>query len=344
MRVLLLAHSDLIPPNDIKSKDVDWDNDPWVTEYDVLSALRKLKHEVEVLGVSEDLRKIRNAVDNFKPQVVFNLLEEFAGEAIFDQNVVSYLELLGMSYTGCNPRGLVLSRDKALTKKILTYHRIPTPKFAVFPRNQKRRRPKRLEFPLIVKCLNEEASRGISQASLVTSDEKLAERVDYIHTNLSTDAIAEQFIEGREFFVGVYGNFRLTTLPVWELNFNNADNPERMFYSESAKFNAAYRKRHGITTRAAALDSATTRRMQELCKRTYRALNFNGYARMDLRLDANNNIYVIEANPNPDLDHNDEFADSAAKAGIKYPELITRILKLAQQWTPTKPLPQQIVK
>jgi D-alanine-D-alanine ligase len=344
MRVLLLAHTDLIPPPDIKAKDIDWDNDSWVTEYDVISTLRKLKHEVEVLGVIEDLRKIREAVDRFKPHVVFNLLEEFAGEAIFDQNVVSYLELLQLSYTGCNPRGLVLARDKALTKKILTYHRIPTPKFAVFPRNQKRRRPKHLGFPLIVKCLNEEASRGISNASLVNSDSKLSERVEYINKTIGCDAIAEQFVEGREYFVGIYGNFRLTMLPIWELNFDRSDNPEKMFYSESAKFNAAYRKRHGITTRPAKLDEATIKRVYEICKRTYRALNFNGYGRIDLRITSGGKIFVLEANPNPDLDHNDEFALSATHAGIKYPELIKRIIKLAQQWRPTKSLPQQIVE
>ena len=158
---------------------------------------------------------------SWKPHVVFNLLEQFHGEAVYDQNVASYLELLRVPYTGCNPRGLMLARGKDLSKKLLIYHRIPVPAFAVFPMRRKVRRPPRLGLPLIVKSLNEDASYGISQASVVDSDEKLAERVTFIHERIGTAAIAEQYIEGRELYVGVLGNERLRVLPIWELEFGS---------------------------------------------------------------------------------------------------------------------------
>ncbi len=152
---------------------------------------------------------------------MFNLLEQFHGETIYDQNVASYLELMRVPYTGCNPRGLMLARGKDLSKKLVHYHRIPVPAFAVFPMRRKVKRPTRLALPLIVKSLSEDGSRGISQASVVDTDEKLAERVAFIHEQIGTAAIAEQYIEGRELYVGVLGNDRLRVLPVWELKFGN---------------------------------------------------------------------------------------------------------------------------
>src|SRR5262249_26080236 len=160
-------------------------------------------------GVGGDLTPVRSAIEEFKPQIAFNLLEAFADVATFDQNVVAYLELLKVPYTGCNPRGLVLARDKALTKKVLSYHRIPVADFAVFRRGHRARRPRRLKFPLIVKSLTLDASIGISQASVVEDDAKLEERVRFIHESLETDALVERYIEGRELYVGILGNQQL---------------------------------------------------------------------------------------------------------------------------------------
>src|SRR5204863_9070935 len=136
-------------------------------EYDVIETLKEMGHEVRIRGVHDDLSGIRPTVASFNPHIVFNLLEAFAGVATFDQNVVSYLELLHLPYTGCNPRGLILARDKALSKKLLAYHRIPVPEFTVVRRGRKPLLSKRLHFPLIVKSLFFEASAGISQASIV---------------------------------------------------------------------------------------------------------------------------------------------------------------------------------
>ncbi len=334
MKIILLVHSDLIPPDEVNEKSCDWNKTPWVTEYEVKKNLMASGHKVEVLGIHEDLKALRVAVKRYAPKIVFNLLEEFKGEAIFDQNVVSYMELLGVPYTGSNPKGLIISRDKALSKKILSYHKIPTPKFQVFPRNNPLARLKLKEFPLIVKCLNEEASLGISQASLVQSEEKLRERVAFIHEKFRTDAIVEQFIEGQEYFVGVIGNYRLQTFPAWELRFNKVDHPEKQFYSTHAKFDQKYRYRKGISTGKAQISDDMQKNLRKLAKRAYRALGISGYARMDMRVDGAGKAYLIEANPNPDISEHDDFAESAKAVGISYPKLLNRILRLGRQWSP----------
>src|SRR5262245_9946090 len=220
LRVLVLLHPELVPPDSLKGFSEDEIN-TWKTEYDVVSTLRASGHDVKPLGVQNELKPIRDEVESFKPHVVFNLLEQFHDEAVYDHNVVSYLELLRVPYTGCNPRGLILARGKDLSKTLVHYHRVPTPAFAVFPKRRKVKRPARLPLPLIVKSVNEDASMGIAQASVVDSDEKLAERVAFIHERIGTAAIAEQYIEGRELYVGVLGNERLRVLPIWELNFGS---------------------------------------------------------------------------------------------------------------------------
>src|SRR3990172_606116 len=210
-------HDYLVPRDDVSG--VDLSSVEWKTEYDVRSTLQELGHDVRVLGVKDDLGGIRQTANEFKPHIAFNLLEAFHEVGAFDQNVVSYLELLRLPYTGCNPRGLILSRDKALSKKLLAYHRIPVPDFVVFRRGRAVRRPKRLQFPLIVKSLTQEASIGISQASVVADEDKMRERVRFIHESIATDAIAERYVEGRELYVGVLGIERLQGFPGGGLHF-----------------------------------------------------------------------------------------------------------------------------
>ncbi len=188
LRVLVLLHPDLMPPESSKGYS-EQDINTWKTEYDVVSTLRAAGHEVRPLGVHDELKPIRDEIEGWKPDVVFSLLEQFRGEVIYDHNVASYLELTRIPYTGCNPRGLMLARGKDLSKTLVHYHRIPVPAFAVFPVRRKVRRPARLALPLIVKSLSEDASYGISQASVVDSDDKLAERVAFIHERIGTAAI-----------------------------------------------------------------------------------------------------------------------------------------------------------
>src|SRR5688572_14048084 len=193
LRILVLMHEDLVPPDPLNGQDVT--GAEWKTEYDVVSTLRKLGHDVKPLGIKSDLGVLRSAIEDWKPHIAFNLLEEFDGVAVYDQNVVSYLELLHVPYTGCNPRGLMLARDKSLARKLLAYHRIPSPDFAVVGIDRKPVLPRRLSYPLIVKSLTYEASAGISQASVVENEEQLAKRVKFIHETLFTPAIVEQYIE-----------------------------------------------------------------------------------------------------------------------------------------------------
>jgi D-alanine-D-alanine ligase len=334
LRVLALMHRELVPPPEATPDDSL--HADWKMEFDVISFLRAAGHEVYPLGLEDDLRAIRAAMDEWKPHIAFNLLEHFHGVSTFDQNVVSYLELLRLPYTGCNPRGLLLARDKALSKKLMAYHRIPVPEFAVYPLGRRVRRTKRLQFPLIVKSLTHEASTGISQASVVDDDDKLAERVRFIHESYGADAIVERYIDGREIYVGVIGNQRLQVLPVWELLFTKMPDESWRIATDRVKWSSSYQQRHGIKTDRAELPEEQAARIQHLCKRVYRTLSLSGYARIDMRLDASGRIYVLEANPNPQLAYGEDFAESAERAGIGYEALLLRIIAVGLQWRPER--------
>jgi D-alanine-D-alanine ligase len=334
LRVLALVHKHLVPPADTTGVDVI--NAEWKMEFDVTSTLEELGHEVKVAGIHDDLGAIRAAVEEFHPDILFNLLEAFADITTFDQNVVSYLELLRLPYTGCNPRGLTLARDKSLSKKLLAYHRIPVPEFTVVRRGRKPVLSKRLCFPLIVKSLVYEASTGISQASVVENEGQLQRRVQFVHENLGTAAIVEQFVDGRELYVGVLGNERLRVFPVWEMFFTQMPDNAWRIATERVKWSTKYQQRHGIQTDEAKLPDGIPERIRHVAKRVYRALDLSGYARIDLRLDSAGQVYVIEANPNPQLAYGEDFAESAERAGVSYEQLLERIMSLGLQWQPER--------
>jgi D-alanine-D-alanine ligase len=328
LRVLVLLHPDLMPPDSAEGYSEVQIN-VWKTEYDIITTLRAAGHEVRPLGVQDELKPIRDEMEGWKPHVVFTLLEQFHGEVMYDQNVASYLELMRIPYTGCNPRGLMLARGKDLSKTLVHYHRVPTPAFAVFPMRRKVRRPARLALPLIVKSLSEDASHGISQASVVDTDEKLVERVAFIHERIGTAAIAEQYIEGRELYVGVFGNDRLRVLPVWELTFGNMAEDAWRIATEKVKHDPNYQERRGILHGPAKdLAPELSARIQRTAKRIYRTLELDGYARIDFRLSADGVLYFLEANPNPEIAESQEFATAALHDGITYPDLLQRILAL----------------
>ena len=336
LRILVLMHEDLVPPDapltgqDVASAD-------WKTEYDVVTTLRTLGHDVKPLGVKSDLGVLRSAIEDWKPHIAFNLLEEFDGVAVYDQNVVSYLELLHVPYTGCNPRGLMLARDKVLSKKLFSFHRIPFPDFMVVPQGRRDKRPKWLPFPLIVKSVTEEASRGISQASIVQDDDKLKERVEFIHTHVGTGALVERYIEGREFYVGVMGNGHVHVLPVWELMMDRLPEDARRIATERVKWNRTYQAKYGIRSEEARnLPDGKAEKIQHLAKRVYRALGLSGYARIDVRMDAAGGVYVLEANPNPQIAHDEDFSDSAEKDGYPYTDLLQELLNIGLRWQPAK--------
>lgn len=333
LRVIVLVREDLVPPDSLdgfSEKEVELIK----TEYDVVSALRGMGHEVWPVGISGELRVIRHAIEDHRPHIAFNLLEEFDGYPLFDQHVVSYLELSKQKYTGCNPRGLTLTHDKALTNKILSYHRINVPRFAVFPVNRKVRRPSRLTFPLFVKSVSDDGSVGISQASIVKDDQKLVERVDFIHRQTGSPAIAEQFIEGREIYVAIMGNQRLITYPPWELLMKDLPEGSQNIATDKAKWDPAYQKRVGLVTRVARLTPELERNFGRLSKRIYRTLYLSGYARLDYRLTEDGRIYLLEANPNAQIARGEDFADSAAHAGVKYEAVLQKIISLGMSYEP----------
>jgi D-alanine-D-alanine ligase len=329
-RVLVLLDPDLMPPQSSRGYSAE-DKYKWKTEYDVIGELRASGHEVRPLGVQNELKPIRDEIESWKPDIVFNLLEEFHGMTAYDQNVASYLELLRVPYTGCGPRGMMLARGKDLSKKILTYHRVPVPAFAVFPVGRKVVRPKRMVFPLIVKSVSEDASLGIAQASIVHSDEELVKRVAFIHDYVG-GAIAEQYVNGRELYVGILGNDRRQTLPVWELEFTNLAPGANPIATERVKHDPKYQERRGILQGPAEnLSPEMSKRLQNLAKRISRTLELDGYARIDFRLTEDGIPYFLEANPNPEIAKTEEFAEAAAYAGLTYRKLLNRILLLGIQ-------------
>ena len=328
LRILVLMHESLVPPDKLEGYTEQQVNE-WRTEYDVMTVLRKAGHEVRALGLYDNLADLRNAITEWKPDIAFNLLQEFQGIVTYDQHIVAYLELMRQPYSGCNPRGMMISRDKVLSKQILSYHRIPTPHFAIYRRGKPYHLSRKLQFPLFVKSATEDASLGIAQASIVEDRAHLKERIEFIHESTKTDALVEEFIDGRELYIGVCGNHRVTTFPVWEMDFGTLSGVMSGIATRKVKWDLKYQKKHGIrTARATALDAAAEERLRRLSRRIYRALHLSGYARMDFRMRPDGSAYVLEANCNPNLAGGEDFAQSALAAGISYEALLHRIIRL----------------
>lgn len=331
-RILALMHESLVPPASLKGLS-DKEIDEFRAEYDVTAALEKAGHEVKALGLGDNLTELRSIITDWKPDVAFNLLEEFQGIVTYDQYVVAFLELMKLPYTGCNPRGMMISRDKALSKQILSYHRIPTPGFAVIRKGQRYRLPRKLKFPLFVKSVTDDASLGISQASVVPDAEKLKERIEFIHEQTNSDALIEEYIEGRELYVGVLGNDRLRTLPVWEMDFGTLPDVMAGIATRKVKWDRRYQTKHGIRTGAAQnLPEGCAAYLDKLSKRIFRALYLSGYARMDFRMRPDGSVFVLEANCNPNISREEDFAESALAAGMEYPALLEQIIRVGNNY------------
>jgi D-alanine-D-alanine ligase len=328
-KLKILALFDAIAPTTL-DQDLSGElkTDDWKTESNVLAALTELGHTVEYLAIFDNLDLLRQKLESFAPDLIFNLADQFKNNRSFDQNIASFLEMHGVPFTGCGSTGLTLCKQKGISKKILGYHRIRVPQFNVIPRGRRFSRPKRLRFPILVKPLKEEASLGISQASFAETDEQFRERVQFIHEKYDCDVIAEEYISGRELYVSVLGNHRLDVFPIRELVFREVPPDEPKIATYRAKWDEEYRKRWGLQNQfAEGLDPACEREIVRTCKRIYRLLTIDGYARVDLRVTPNHEIYFIEANPNPILAADEDFAQSALKAGLGYPQLIEQIIR-----------------
>lgn len=303
----------------------------WEPEKHIFNALKKLGHELSLLALHNDTDLLLEEIKEFKPEVVFNLMEEYDGDSSMVANVMGLLEMLKVPYTGSPPLGLRLAKDKALAKVIMEQYELPTPAYQLLERGKIPKRRPGLEFPLVIKPRYDDASYSIAQASVVEDDASFEERVKYVHEKAQQDALAEQFISGRELYVSVLGTQRLRVYPFREVKFGKLEESDsHPIASYAVKWDAHYRRRWGIKYFFATdLDAALVKEIEEACKTAYRVLHLRGYARLDLRLDAQNKFYILEANPNPHLARNEDFALSAEKAGIKWNTLIQTILNEA---------------
>lgn len=298
-------------------------------EAHVYEALRNLGHEVRLFAVTNSVQALVEETKQYPPDIIFNQAEQFCGDSSQEKNIMGLLEMLQIPYTGTGSVGLMLCKNKALTKKILTHHRIKTPDFAVFHRGNRIYAPKKLKYPLIVKPLREEASYGISMNSWVDNPKSLLERIQFVHDSMSQDAIVEEFVDGRELYVGVMGNQRLSALPAREMVFEKMPEDEPKIATFKAKWDEKYREKWGIKNKFANLTPAVSEKVERLSKNVFHHLYLKGYARLDLRLNAAGEVVVIEANPNPFIAKDEDFAKAAQKAGIDYESLIQKILNYA---------------
>jgi len=300
------------------------------TEADVLSCLEKLGHQVETLAVFNDVVSIVEKLKEFTPDVVFNLTESFHSNRAHEPNIPALLELMRARYTGAKPDGIILCKDKALAKKVLLYHRLRVPHFVISQESRPLKRLRRFVFPAFVKPVSEESSDGIAKASFAKSEEEALERARFIHEKFQCDALIEEYIEGRELYVSVMGNSKLTVFPPREIFFEQMPEDEPKFATFKAKWDDAYRKKWGIKNGPAReLPEGLQEKLTRMARKVYRVLKIQGLGRIDVRLTSGGEIVIIEANPNPSLAREEDFAQSAAAAGVDYEQLIQRILDTA---------------
>ena len=299
-------------------------------EFDVARALIAKGHQVRLFGFKDNLDQLTAGLRAEPCDVVFNLAERFRGASALDYTVAAVLEMLGLPYTGASSEGLMLSRDKALTKKVFAYQGIRIPHFMVCARGATSKRPSDLRFPLIVKPLDEDASVGIAQASVVRDDDALKERVAFIHERFKTDAIVEEFIAGRELYIGVMGNDPPVALPPIEMEFGSESTVESRIATFKAKWSVRYRESRGIqNTVARNLSDEVRARLERPQRDLGEAAGLRDYGRIDVRLAHDDAIYVVEANPNPYLAEGEDLSWAAEEAGHRYPDFIEEIAAMA---------------
>ena len=301
--------------------------DPVVRQ--VARTLRRLGHRVSVLGVHGDVKRLVSGLSRRKPELVFNLMEMFGDNVFGDIPVAGLLNLLGLKYTGSGPGELYLSQDKGLTKKLLAFEDILYPRFAVFSRENAFETGGNLRMPLFVKPLRSDASLGIGGKSLVQDWTGLIDRVSAIRKELDDAALAEEFIDGREFYVGVIGNSQPKALPPVEIDFTGFPEGVPKVMDSKAKWDERSKEYKGTRSVMAQLPDELRARLQKVAVDAYRALRVRDYGRVDLRLTETGDIYVLEVNASCYLEKDSEFAMAAGAAGLDYPRLIERIVDLA---------------
>ncbi len=303
----------------------------WQDERDVVNALKQLGHMVDVFGIYDEIAPLLGRISEFKPDCVFNLCESFRTDRSHEANLAALLELLDIAYTGAKPEALNLCKDKGVSKSLLQFHGIRVPKFQVIPVNAASHAAlTQFEYPAVCKPLVLDSSEGIAQNSLVKNSDEAYKRLLYLHTRYGCDAILEEYIPGRELYVGMLGNDTPKILPPRELFFGSLPKQAPRLLTYKAKWNQEYRDKYGIDSgKAENLDRDLRERIEMNCRDIYRIFKLSGYARIDLRLDAANEPVFIEANPNPSIKKADDFAEAASDCGISYSDLVGEIVDLA---------------
>lgn len=298
-------------------------------EYQVGDALRQGGHEIHLIGLKADPAELIRRVEDWKPEVVFNCAEGFGGNDQLEYVIPSLLQAMGVPCVGSQPLGLIVSRNKALSKKVLGHHDIRVPGFFTCAPGEDLAHPPELTFPLIVKPLETDASTGIAQASVVSDGMALVERIRFVHEQFQQGAIVEEFVDGRELYVSLIGNGdQLDILPITELVFDKDKNPpEERIATRAAKWHEGYRERRGIRNQFARPISGQAREtIEHVCRTAFRALGLTDYARCDVRLAPDGQVWFLEANANPYIAHGHDFAEAAEKSGLPYPALIQRLV------------------
>ncbi len=327
LNITILANKALSPEDPGYEKmEKDWDE----VEHDISDALTAKGHTPHILGIKEDVKAFFEGLTQQKTDIVFNVCEAFKDNSHLEMHIAAVLELYGLRYTGSGPQGLLLGQNKGLTKEILAYHGIKFPNFKIFAPGASDPRPSDLRFPLIVKPLKEDASIGINGNSIVKNDDQLMERIHDIHGKFNQEAIVEEYIEGREFYVGMIGNEKLEPLPLIELDFANIPDNKPKVYSYRAKWDAKYRKEKGIKSIFPKdISEELIQKIYQTCQTAYHALSFRDYGRMDIRVTHDHEVYIIEGNPNPYIAKDEDLPDAAEKMGISYEDFIEKILQFA---------------
>jgi len=329
MKIVVLIDLETVAAEDpeFKGKNVTVRN---TMEYHIINSIRSLEHETIIQTFGPDPLESIRAVMEIKPDLVFNLTEHFKGNRRQDANIAGLLELLDIPFTGSGAEGLLLCRDKVTAKRLLGYHRIRLPHFFSVPMGAFKI-PKRLYYPLMVKPALEDGSDGISLASIVRDAEELKTRITMIHDRMNQPALCEEYIEGREIYVGLTGNERLNAYPAREIRFGKTEDGGPQIATAKVKWDEEYRKKWAIEYVHADLPPNLERLVARASKRIYRVLQIRDYGRIDLRLTASGEVVFIEANPNPNLAQDEDLAEAAKKVGVDHPALIDRIIKMALQ-------------
>lgn len=332
MKVLLLFDvAQAVPPDFVYTSEA-FLQEQKTAESDILLSLQRLGHDVETMGVFDNVAAVVEKIQAFAPGAVFNQCESFHNNRAFEPGIPALLDLMKIRYTGSGPEGLFLSKDKALAKEVLLHHHVRVPRFVVSHLKSPLRHLRHFAYPAFVKPVGQESSEGIAKASFVRDEQEAIERLRFLHQKFNSDAMVEEYIDGRELYVSVLGNRRRVVFPPREIFFEHVPDDQPRFATSHAKWDDAYRKRWGITNGPAAeLAEEVMKDLRKLARNVYEWLRIGGFGRIDVRLSSRGELFVIEANPNPSLAAEDDFSQSAMADGMTYDQLIQEILNVAMQ-------------